>query len=148
LTVHDINDLSQLETELFSTTQSQLRNDPSINYIFGVFDATVTFIQPAVEASPDADNVQIVSHDGVVENLQYIRDGKQAADGALPPLQVVGWAGIDQVGRALAGQPADGWTVPDRVVDAENIPDSTDEFAIFPSWSDYQEQFKELWGVG
>jgi ribose transport system substrate-binding protein len=145
--VHDINDLSQLDTELFSTTQSQLRSDPSIKYIFGVFDATVTFIQPAVEAQSSASDVKIISHDGVAENLQYIRDGKQAADGALPPLQVVGWAGIDQVGRALAGESADGWTIPDRVVDSTNIPDATDAFAIFPSWTDYQDQFKQLWGV-
>jgi ABC-type sugar transport system substrate-binding protein len=145
LRTHDINDFAQLETELFSETQSALRRDPEVNYIFGTFDGMVTFILPALEQLKS--EVKVVSHDGVAENLQLVRDGKQAADGALPPLEVIGWAGIDQIGRAMADLPFEGWTVPDRVVDTASIPASDDAFSVFPDWQGYQSEFKQLWGL-
>jgi ribose transport system substrate-binding protein len=143
--LHDLNDFSQLGTELFSETQSAIRREPDLNYIFGAFDATVTYILPAIEQSKA--DVKVVSHDGVKENLDFVRQGKQAADGAIPPLEVSGWAGIDQIGRAMADQPVEGWTVLERLVDTASIPQDDDAFAIFPSLKNYQETFKQLWQI-
>jgi ABC-type sugar transport system substrate-binding protein len=137
-----ISDLAHLDTQLFSSTQSALRRDPGINYIWGDFDGMVTFILPAVEQQAKG-KVKIVSHDGIPENLKLVRQGKQAADGALPPLQVVGWAGVDQLGRAMLKLPLKGWVVPDRLVDRKTIPKT--DAAIFATFSNYKGEFKKLW---
>ena len=142
LTVRNI-DLPTLATELPSGTSESLRADPSINYIFGTFDAMIPDILPAVQQS--GSKAKIVGHDGLPANLQWIRQGLQAADVALPPIQILGWAGVDLIGRALLHQPLTPYVMPGRIVDKKNIP-STDA-AVFPAFAHYQTVYKHIWGV-
>jgi len=139
-------DLAKVATELGTKTQSVLRRDSSIDYLFPVFDSGVNYVVPAVQQSGRADEIKIIGHDGVDTNLADIRaGGGQDATIAFPPTAWIGWAMFDQLARGALGLEAADWTIPMRLVDTTNI--GEDDSELFPAYQGFQDKFQEAWNA-
>ncbi len=135
-------DLSQIATEMETRTPNILQRYPEIDYLVPVFDAAAAFLIPA--AQEVGFEGKVLSHDGVPAHLDLVRSGEQALDVAFPPTEWMGWALVDQLARVILGlEPVD-WTVPVQLLDESNI-DKLDP--LFPSFVDFEEGFKEAWGL-
>jgi ribose transport system substrate-binding protein len=133
---------SSIATATASITQSAIRRDPSINFVIAQYDALGLYVVPALQQA--GSSVPVVSQTGSEANLQFVAEGKQYADLAFPDNRYIGWLAMDEMLRALAGQPAV----------QENLPcqllihgDSFTPANPFPNFGDYSAAFKKLWGV-
>jgi ribose transport system substrate-binding protein len=137
-------DIAKIATEMGTQTQSVLRRDPNIDYVFAVMDAGVQFVGPALQQAGKIDDVKVLSHDGVDENLDDIRaGGTQDADLAFVPAEWIGWATVDQLGRAILGEEPQDWTIPVRLVDETNVGSSNAD--IFPEYDGFEAEFERRW---
>jgi ribose transport system substrate-binding protein len=137
-------DSTKMATDLGANTQSILRRNPKINYLYPVLDAGVQFVEPAVAQAGKAGKVKIVSHDGVGTNLDNMRKGQgQVLDVAFPPSAWFGWAILDQVARGMAGEEPVDWTVPTRLIDKTNVGESDAE--LFPNYQGFEQKFVDAW---
>ncbi len=89
------------------------------------------------------EEVQTVGYDCDEQNLGFIRDGAGEAACVATPLEWLGWAGMDQVVRILAGEEFVEEPVGIRVITADNVP-AEGEPAIDV---DFESEYKKLWGV-
>jgi ribose transport system substrate-binding protein len=141
--------LATMATELGPSTQSLIQRNPDLNIVFSTFDQAATYQIPAVEQS--GSDVKIVGTNGLPENLDQVRrGGPQIADVSYVPTDYFGWLGIDQVGRAMAGEPTgdpegNAFVMPVQTFDKSNIGESNDLAELFPKLAGYQEAFKEKW---
>lgn len=140
----DYYDIGKIATELGSQTQSVLRRNPDTDYVFAVMDAGVQFVGPALQQAGAADKVKVMGHDGVDQNLDDIRKGGvQDADMAFVPAEWIGWATVDELGRAITGQKAYDWTIPVRLIDSTNVGSSNSD--IFPAYDGFEQKFEDIW---
>ena len=140
-------DPTTIGTDFVPNVSAVLGREGDINYLFPVFDAVVPLAKAATEGY---EGVKILGHDGVSSNLDDIRaggPGAQVADGAFPPNEWIGWALLDQVGRALSGEAALDWTVPHTVVDSGNVGPSNDQLGPYAEWTNFRVGFREAWGL-
>jgi ribose transport system substrate-binding protein len=137
-------DLANLATEMGRTTQTELTQDPKINYVYPANDSAVTFVEPAVvQVNPQ---VKIVSRDGITQALDEIRkDGQQKATVATPPEGWIGYSIVDDLGRAILGLDPSGITVPTRLIDKTNVGSANTDVA--PAFKDYASAYAKLWGL-
>ena len=137
-------DLGTLATSFGPQVNTVLTGNTGLNYLTIVFDAGVQLVEPAIRQS--FSKIPIVSHDGVDANLNAIRGGgQQVYDGAFAPPAWVGYALVDEVGRGLAGAPAEHWVIPERVIDKTNIGSSN--ASIWANWSSFRTGFTKAWGL-
>ena len=144
--------LGTMATELAPSTQSFIQRNQDLNTIFATFDQAATYQIPAVEQA--GTDVKIVGTNGLEENLKAVKDGSpQVADVAYVPPDYFGWLGVDQLGRAMAGEKvgdANGEPLktPVQTFDAENLPDDVSDIdAVFTGLVGYQDAFREKWGM-
>jgi ABC-type sugar transport system substrate-binding protein len=144
--------LGTMATELAPNTQSFIQRNQDLNTIFATFDQAATYQIPAVEQA--GTDTKIVGTNGLEENLKAVKDGSpQVADVAYVPPDYFGWLGVDQLGRAMAGEKVgdasgEDLKTPVQTFDAENLPDDvTDLDAVFSGLVGYQDQFREKWGM-
>ena len=139
-------DPTTIGSDFAPNVSAVLGREGDINYLFPVFDGVV----PLAKAAAEGFDVKILGHDGVSSNLDDIRsggEGAQVADGSFPPNEWIGWALLDQVGRALSGEPALDWTVPHTVIDSGNVGPSNDQLGPYADWTDFRDSFREAWGL-
>lgn len=144
-TVKDVSPTAPA-TELQNLTTTMLQQNPSINYLAPVADNIATGMLPAVEARSDS-KVKIVSSDANPPNLKNVEAGHiQVADVSTPPLDAIGWAQIDQLGRIMAGgkPAAANANLPTQLFTEKNIPPASDRF---PGYADFQAQYLKEWGL-
>jgi ABC-type sugar transport system substrate-binding protein len=140
----DYYDIGKIATELGSQTQSVLRRNPKTDYLFVVMDAGVQFAGAALQQAGAGDKVKVLGHDGVDQNLDDIRKGgAQDADMAFVPAEWIGWATVDELGRAILGEKAQDWTIPVRLIDSTNVGDSNT--SIFPAYDGFEAKFQQAW---
>lgn len=147
VTVQDTQ-VANLATDLQRTTQTLLRRDPDITWVLPTYDAQGLYIVAGIKTAGLAKTVKVVGSDAVSDNLDLIKKGDvQVADVGEPDVWA-GWAGVDMLGRALAGQDPVKPNIPLRVFDAENLKgvDTSDTEALFGG--SFREDFKKVWGLG
>lgn len=117
--------LGNWASDLGPTVSAALQRDPTIDYVFPVFDPMTQFTNPAILQAGKADTVSVVTVNG---NLPFMQD---MATGTSPTkamvgldLNALGWIEADQVLRVLTGNA----TVPDdytnsRLFTLDNIAD-------------------------
>jgi ribose transport system substrate-binding protein len=127
--------------------------DQRVNYLVPVFDTATALVVPALAAANAEDRIRLVSSNGDQAQLSDLRDGEAprwvgnvGVDG-----QWIGWASVDQVLRALAGQPAlADEKIGFRAFTRENI--GSLRLAADPSsWygdAPFARGYRGLWGVG
>lgn len=143
-TVKDVSPTAPA-TELQNITSTMLRQHPNIDYLAPVADNIATGMMPAVEASGNS-KVKLVSSDANPPNLKNVEAGHvQVADVATPPLDSIGWAQIDQLGRIMAGakpSKADA-SLPTQLFTTKNIPPAANRY---PGYANFQAGYLKEWG--
>jgi ribose transport system substrate-binding protein len=141
----DYINLATVATSLGPQAQTALTRDPEINYMTPIADVFSALIEPGIRQA--GKEVPIISHDGAEPALKAIRDGNglQKATVSTPPPPYYGWAFVDQLGRAMAGEEAAIWELPNQIIDSTNIGESDAE--LFPEYDGFEETFKQAWGV-
>lgn len=133
-------------TELQNVTSTMLAQHPTMNYLAPVSDNLATGMIPAVEASGSS-GTKIVSVDGDAANLEHVEKSEvEIADVSDPPLEAVGWAQVDQIGRLLLGMPAaeQDTDLPTQLFTTDKIPSGSNKF---PGYEGYEEKYEEIWGM-
>ncbi|GHH79371.1 sugar ABC transporter substrate-binding protein [Streptomyces sulfonofaciens] len=146
LTVQDTQ-VATIGTDLQRTTQTLLRRDPAIAWVLPTYDAQGIYVVPAIKSAGLADKVKVVGSDAVSANLDLVAKGDvQVADVGEPDTWS-GWAGVDMLGRALAGQRPVPPNIPLRLFGAGNLKgvDTQDTGALFGS--SFRDSYKKVWGL-
>ena len=98
--------LGQWATDLGTTTSAALTKDPTINYVFPVFDPMTQFVNPAITQAGKASTVKVVTVNGILPFMQDLATGTSVTQGEVgQDLQALGYIEADQILRALTGNP-------------------------------------------
>ena len=147
VTVQDTQ-VANLGTTLQTTTQTLLRRDPKIKWVMPTYDGQGLYVVAGIKAAGLASSVKVVGSDAVASNLDLVKKGDvQVADVGEPDIQS-GWAGVDMLGRALAGQSPVKPNIPLRVFTQQNLQgiDTADTSALFGDT--FRADYKKVWGLG
>jgi ribose transport system substrate-binding protein len=147
LTVQDTQ-VATIGTELQRTTQTLLRRDPKVSWVLPTYDAQGLYVVPGIKSAGLAGKVKVVGSDAVSTNLDLVaKNDVQVADVGEPDVWS-GWAGVDMMGRALAGQDRVSPDIPLRMFDATNLAgaDTKDTNALFGA--SFRDEYKKVWGLG
>ncbi|MBV9203903.1 MAG: hypothetical protein JO037_00535 [Actinobacteria bacterium] len=126
-----------------STIVSYLRAHPSVNYVVASTDA-VTIGLPAAIKAAGLSNVKIVGQGATPTNIQYLHSGQEAADVAFPYYEVM-YSMVNAAIQDKAGMPVTPSVAPPKwLLTPQNAPTITSQ--VFPVVTDYQAQYKTLWG--
>ena len=124
---------------------SSLQKDPSINYLATSDGAFLIGINASLKAA-GLDGIKIVGGSPDINNLQALTNGSQTAWTSAAEDQY-GWVALDIIGRTLNGQdvaPAGGGRST-LVATKDNV--GTPSASGLDAPSDYQDQYKTLWGL-
>lgn len=135
--------LATMATQLGSSVQSLLQRQQKVDTVISTFDTAAFYMAPAIAQT--GRKVNLIATNGLPENLDMVRQGKQAADVSYPPPEYTGWLLMDQLGRAIAGEPTENSELPMQLFDKSNIPASNDFEILWPGLADYQAAFKSKW---
>ncbi len=138
------------ELQALTGSAIETNRDAERLYLVPVFDSMVPIgVAAAIAEKEVEDWAKIVTYNGTDAGLPGVSDGTVAADIGGPQVWL-GWATVDQVARALLGQPpvAD-YLLPHRIFWAENI-EEIDLGAPEDTWyaTDFRSEFRKLWGIG
>lgn len=144
---HSSFDVQQatLQQQMQSKTPSVLSRDPKINWILASIDALAQFGVPAVHAANKADSVRIGSINAVEANLQFVQKGDVQAVDVGNNNGWMGYAAMDRLMRAMAGESPAKSVIPIRLFDAQNLKgqDISNEDTLFGV--DYRADYRKLW---
>ncbi|WP_203336995.1 sugar ABC transporter substrate-binding protein [Nocardioides limicola] len=123
---------------------SYLQANPEVNYLF----ADAAQISLGLDAQLQQAGLTQIQVYGALPSQAQLSAVKDGAPGAWAtfPLEVMGWAMIDTVARAVTGDASNPWqdATLSYVVNASNVDAIDVANPVFPA--DYRDQFKELWG--
>jgi ribose transport system substrate-binding protein len=144
-----IGDLSNRMGQL--TTSLLAKYGKAWTYSIGVNDLYFDFAAPSlVSAGVDPATGyprQIAAGDGSVPAFQRIRQKQYQLATVAEPLHLHGWQCIDEMNRALAGQPASGFVAHVHLFINANIDKDGGAQNIFDPGNGYKDQYKKIWGV-
>ncbi len=143
--------IAEWSTRLPTLARNAVLN-PSVNWLFPLYDGETGFTDPAVLAANAASRVKVASYNatkGIVNGLASKTDPLWVDVGS--PLEWSGWAIADQSFRVLAKAPLSAnENIPLRIFDKDNI-SSIDLTQAESSWygtaTDFKSQYMQLWGV-
>lgn len=130
--------------------QSRLTSDPEINFIAPNFDQGAIYARQAILSAGADDRVKIVAYNGSAPVMQMLADGESVISEVGEPLEWLGWQNIDQALRILAGVKPTKAATPVRLFDESNISEAGDPVVQTEGYgppSQYQDGFKQLWGL-
>lgn len=129
---------------------STFQSNPDLEWaIFALGDMAIG-VPAALESAGLTERVRIAGESATEANLEAIRQSTQKAwTGYASPY--LGWAAIDAAARLFLGDditPAEEAFAPSQIITADNVDQiATNEDGYYIGLEDYQEQFKQLWGV-
>lgn len=125
-----------------------LAANPDVNYIVLPYSIGMPSAVEAVRKAGKSDSVSVISKDGDAVGLGLVAKGDSPFNAGVG-LDWVGYAGIDQAARGIAGDafvPAESvglgihlWTTEDTAADG-----SSD----YTQWVDFKAEYSRLWGLG
>ncbi len=118
-------------------------------YITAVADYTLDFQVPALRsAGVDPADVKLVGADGQRSAYERIRSGEYQVVTVSEPVEMQAYQAIDEVNRAIQGQPPSGFVQAPYLVTPDNVnAEGGDQNAFIPT-NDYKKHYLDLWGVG
>ena len=144
-----IGDLSNRMGQL--TTSLLAKYGKAWTYSIGVNDLYFDFAAPSlVSAGIDPASGyprQIAAGDGSVPAFQRIRQKQYQLATVAEPLHLHGWQCIDEMNRALAGQPPSGFVANVHLFINANIEKDGGAQNIFDPGNGYKDEYKKIWGV-
>ena len=133
------------------TTALLLKYKDQWTYSIGVNDLYFDFAVPSL-TSAGVDPAtgyprQIAAGDGSVPAFQRIRQKQYQLATVAEPLHLHGWQCIDEMNRALAGQPPSGFVANVHLFINANIEKDGGAQNIFDPGNGYKDEYKKIWGV-
>lgn len=113
--------VSDWNTKTQSEIQAALTADPTINYVYPLYDAMVAGAVPAVQTLGRAGQVKVVSYNGSPYALKFIQEGNIVAMNVGEDTVGIGYASMDQAFRILLGKPTVDERTPIRIWDKTNV---------------------------
>jgi ribose transport system substrate-binding protein len=144
-----IGDLSNRMGQL--TTSLLAKYGKAWTYSIAVNDLYYDFAAPSLQ-SAGVDPAtgyprNIAAGDGSVPAFQRIREKQYQIATVAEPLHLHGWQCIDEMNRALAGQPPSGFVAHVHLFINANIDKDGGAQNIFDPGNDYKGHYKKIWGV-
>lgn len=137
------NRMPTLTTALLQKYGAKWTHALAINDIY--FD----FMGPALAAAGiagDGAPKAVAAGDGSAGAYQRIRAGQYQAVTVAEPLNLQGWQLVDELNRAMHGQPASGYMSPLHVVTKANIDFDGGEKNTFDPGNGYRNAYAKVWG--
>ncbi|MCW2701467.1 MAG: ABC-type sugar transport system periplasmic component-like protein [Blastococcus sp.] len=135
-------------TKVQGEVQAALNRDPSIDYVYPLYDAMVAGVVPAVQTTGKTGKVKVVSYNGSPYALKYIQDGDIVAMNVGEDTVGIGYASMDQAFRILLGQPTVDERTPIRIWDDSNVDDSGTPPVVGKGYGTaLSEGYTKLWGM-
>jgi ribose transport system substrate-binding protein len=149
--------LDYVNTPLADTAARMPQNTTSLLQRFGkdwtiglgINDLYFDFASPSLRAGgvPSSGPPTFISAgDGSVAAFNRVRSGEYQIGTVAEPLHEAGWQLIDELNRALAGQPPSGYVAPVHLVTKANIMYDAGPKNIYDPDNSYQNHYKSIWG--
>jgi ribose transport system substrate-binding protein len=132
-----------------NTTSLLQRFGKSWTIGLGINDLYFDFASPALRSagSPASGPPNFISAgDGSVAAFNRVRSGEYQIGTVAEPLHEAGWQLIDELNRALSGQPPSGYVAPVHLVTKNNIQYDGGPNNVYDPDNNYQAQYKMIWG--
>jgi ribose transport system substrate-binding protein len=140
--------VSDWNTKTQGEVQSALTADPSINYVYPLYDAMVAGAVPAVQTLGKTGQVKVVSYNGSPYALKYIQDGDIVVMNVGEDTVGIGYASMDQAFRILLGKPTVDERTPIRIWDKTNVNEAGTPPETGKGYgSALSDGFLQLWGL-
>jgi ribose transport system substrate-binding protein len=140
--------VSEWNTKTQSEVQAALNKDPSINYVYPLYDAMVAGAVPAVQTLGRKGKVKVVSYNGSPYVLKFIQDNNIAAMDVGEDTVGIGYASMDQSFRILAGMDPVDQRTPIRIWDSTNVKEAGTPPKTGVGYGNaLPEGFSKLWGL-
>jgi ribose transport system substrate-binding protein len=139
--------LASAGTKLPLLTSNVLTSNPDADYLWDPSGSLGSLQAATVDQSQSAGKVKVITFDCVKTNLEEIKKGTGSlAACAGVGLVQSGYAIVDQMNRAFAGEPPaeKGDEQPSHLIDATNVPDPN---VGWPGDEGFEEGYLKLWGV-
>jgi ribose transport system substrate-binding protein len=142
--------LVKLASEATSATANFLQANPDVNFLFPTYDGMALFAAPAIKSVGDEGKVYMVAIDGNKPNLAAIEKEESQSASVVAPHEWIGWAAVDEINRAFAGEPVapewqpGGGGIPSKLLDKTNLPPAGEDFT---GDIEYKKEFRKLWGI-
>lgn len=136
------NRMGPLTTSLLQKYGDQWTHALAINDIY--FD----FMGPALAAAGiqgDGSPKAVAAGDGSESSFQRIRTGQYQSITVAEPLNLQGWQLVDELNRAVQGQPCSGYITAPAVVDMDGAKGMGDSNAFDPD-NGYRDAYAKIWG--
>ncbi len=85
----------------------------------------------------------VAAGDGDSAEFQRIRDEDYQKASVAEPLYLQGWQLVDELNRAIAGEPDSGYLAPPSLITKANVPDGD----VFDPATTYRDNYKAIWGI-
>jgi ribose transport system substrate-binding protein len=149
--------LDYVNTPLADTAARMPQNTTSLLQRFGkswtiglgINDLYFDFASPALRSAgvPSSGPPAFISAgDGSVAAFNRVRAGDYQIGTVAEPLHEAGWQLVDELNRALSGQPPSGYVAPVHLVTKDNIQYDGGPSNIYDPDNNYQTHYKTIWG--
>ena len=131
------------------TTALLQKYGESWTHALAINDIYFDFMGPSLAAAGipgDGAPKAVAAGDGSESAYQRIRSGQYQAVTVAEPLNLQGWQLVDELNRAMQGQPWSGYTSPLHVVTAANIAFDGGERDLFDPENGYRDAYRAIWG--
>jgi ribose transport system substrate-binding protein len=137
-------------TKIQPDVQSALAADPGINYVIPIYDPMSQFVIPAITAAGKTGSVHIATFNGTPFALKDLAQGNVIRMDIGENLDWLASANMDEVFRAMLGQPGvSNEHTALRVFTKDNISDTGNPPAYNLGFgSAYTSGYRQLWGSG
>lgn len=132
------------------TVSLKQRFGPKLTWILAINDLYFDFAAPALRSAgvgPGGPPQFVSAGDGSVSAYGRIRKGDYQVATIPEPLNLHGWQAVDELNRAIAGQPASGYVTAAHLVTKQNITVDGGPNNIFDPENGYRDKYKAIWGV-
>jgi ribose transport system substrate-binding protein len=136
--------LATMANQLPQAVASALQSNPGTTYLNANLDTPGVFALQGIQQAQKKGKVKVVGFAGDPDALDHIRAGDDFKATSAQPLNLLAWEGVDQVVRAMAGEKAQTFAVPARLITKANPPDGS----FWNPAVDYKAKYRQLWGVG
>jgi ribose transport system substrate-binding protein len=132
------------------TVSLKQRFGPKLTWILAINDLYFDFAAPALRSAgvgPGGPPQFVSAGDGSISAYNRIRTGAYQVATIPEPLNLHGWQIVDELNRAIAGQPPSGYVTAAHLVTKQNIGSDGGPQNIFDPDNGYRDKYKGIWGV-
>ncbi len=142
--------IAETSTRMPTLTTALLQKyGASWTHSLAINDIYFDFMGPALAAAGipgDGAPKSVAAGDGSESAYQRIRSGQFQVVTVAEPLNLQGWQLVDELNRAMQGEPASGYVSPLHVVTKDNIALDGGDANIFDPGNGYRDAYATIWG--